>query len=238
MSFFRYEGCGNSFLLFDRREEVLPHFSIQALCAAENVDGIVFLEKSTVVDFRMRIFNRDGSLAHMCGNALRCLVKFIERLEGRPRECYRIETDAGLRDGWVLPSGLVKVSMGHPKLMQTIDKGIIVDTGVPHALFFHSFSSVKEMKAIRDKYNANVSSVEVLSPSVLKIETYERGVEGVTGACGTGAVAAAWGFCLKEKIFSDILVYPPSGLALKISFQQREDGVCSSFLTGEVKALS
>ncbi|MFK5282819.1 diaminopimelate epimerase, partial [Lacticaseibacillus paracasei] len=55
-------------------------------------DGVVVVESSSVADCKMRIYNPDGSEAKMCGNALRCLYLFLEKINKESQKSYRVET--------------------------------------------------------------------------------------------------------------------------------------------------
>ncbi len=123
MRFTKMQGIGNDYLyvsLFDERVEdpsalaaamSRPHFGVGA-------DGLVLIGPSEQADFAMRIFNADGSEGEMCGNATRCVAKYVyERGLTRRRE-LTLETRAGIRRLWLTVSdgrvGHVRVSMGRP----------------------------------------------------------------------------------------------------------------------------
>jgi len=127
LSFQKYQGLGNDFLLVDNR-----HQSALLLSAEEarqwcdrhfgvGADGVIFLLAGTGdCDYQMRMYNADGSVAEMCGNGIRCLAKFIFELEGRPPEetvSYRIDTLAGVMVPHVQADGQVTVDMGPPQLL-------------------------------------------------------------------------------------------------------------------------
>jgi diaminopimelate epimerase len=124
ISFVKYHGLGNDFILVDNRQQPEPlitpeqavawcdrHFGIGA-------DGVIFaLPGQDGTDYTMRIFNSDGSEPEMCGNGIRCLARFIADLEGASaKEVYRIHTLAGV----IIPkleAGQVTVDMGQPRLL-------------------------------------------------------------------------------------------------------------------------
>jgi diaminopimelate epimerase len=129
--FSKYHGLGNDFVLIDNRHQPDPcltpeqavqwcdrHFGIGA-------DGVIFaLPGQAEADYTMRIFNSDGSEPEMCGNGIRCLAKFIHRLEvaegvATPDQAktYRIETLAGAILPRIEPDGQVTVDMGLPWLL-------------------------------------------------------------------------------------------------------------------------
>lgn len=125
ISFSKYQGLGNDFILIDNRSSDTPiiepeeaiiwcdrHFGIGA-------DGVIFvLPGQNGCDYSMRIFNSDGSEPEMCGNGIRCMAKFIADLEGKVdlAVTYKIHTLAGTITPEVLDEGQVQVDMGEPHL--------------------------------------------------------------------------------------------------------------------------
>lgn len=125
ISFVKYHGLGNDFILVDNRQQPEPmitpeqailwcdrHFGIGA-------DGVIFaLPGQADTDYTMRIFNSDGSEPEMCGNGIRCLARFIADLEGaNAKEIYRIHTLAGVMVPKLEANGRVTVDMGLPRLL-------------------------------------------------------------------------------------------------------------------------
>jgi diaminopimelate epimerase len=125
ISFVKYHGLGNDFILVDNRQQPEPmitpeqailwcdrHFGIGA-------DGVIFaLPGQADTDYTMRIFNSDGSEPEMCGNGIRCLARFIADLEGASaKEIYRIHTLAGIIIPKLEANGQVTVDMGFPRLL-------------------------------------------------------------------------------------------------------------------------
>jgi diaminopimelate epimerase len=125
IEFSKYQGLGNDFILIDNRHAQEPiitpkeavkmcdrHFGIGA-------DGVIFvLPGQNNTDYRMRIFNSDGSEPEMCGNGIRCLAQFIANLSGdeKSNKSYRIDTLAGVITPVLQGEGQVRVDMGMPKL--------------------------------------------------------------------------------------------------------------------------
>jgi len=128
--FTKMHGLGNDYLLVDAMkgapsEEKLPaiaralsdrHFGIGS-------DGLILVEPSRVADFKMRVFNSDGSEAEMCGNGIRLFAKFVyEHGHTRQRE-LEVETLAGIIRPRLRTSGSevteVRVDMGEPRLRRS-----------------------------------------------------------------------------------------------------------------------
>nr|WP_027717213.1 diaminopimelate epimerase [Desulfovirgula thermocuniculi] len=129
MSFFKVHGLGNDFILFDLLHQEWPpawqdlpgvarrlchrHFGIGG-------DGLVLILPSSAADARMQIFNPDGSEAEMCGNAIRCVARYLYERAGMKKEVLSIETGAGIMVPQLLVRGgrveAVRVDMGPPRL--------------------------------------------------------------------------------------------------------------------------
>ena len=205
----KYEGAGNDFILIDDR---LPHFPtgdtdlIRRLCSRKiglGADGILLLQLDPSADVRMRVFNSDGSEPAGCGNGLRCLVRFIADL-GLPKKSYRIRMGKRIVKA-DFAGDKISVEMGFPeglKLGQQIGPWEVhtVDTGVPHAVVFvpdvEKIDLMKEAPFLRHHplfapsgTNVNFATV---TQDIIHVRSFERGVEGETLSCGTGAAAVAW----------------------------------------------
>jgi len=118
MPFTKMHGLGNDFIVIDRRTlqlDDLPGLAPR-LCERRfgiGADQILLLDKSDIADFRMSIFNADGSEVEMCGNGIRCLAKYIWDRKLSTKNILEIETLAGV----IRPEkagDLVRVDMGEP----------------------------------------------------------------------------------------------------------------------------
>ena len=165
------------------------------------------------VDFEMRIFNADGSEAAMCGNATRCVAKYI-RSRGLAKDdntkVFNLHTKSGLVKPALLDDGRVCVDMGLPRnflgsIKLTADSfdftAETVSMGNPHAVIFvddiekiqlEKWGSVLEVdKQFPDRCNiefAQVIPAAGVTPTQIRMRVWERGC-GVTMACGTGSCA-------------------------------------------------
>lgn len=240
-SFFKYAGCGNDFLIFDNRLKTFPPKPavevIQTLCHRQKgigADGVLLLENSANADYLLRIFNSDGSEPEMCGNGLRCFVKYLVDIgDNRQSFCIKIKD----RILTASPTAdLISVDMGTPRGIQwnlslKYDDQFLkihsLNTGVPHAvLFVDNIEQVPVVPLGRhlrnyslwDPFGTNATFAQVVEPQRLKIRTYERGVEGETLACGTGASAAALAAAHQLGLESPIVVETKSGEELFVEF--------------------
>lgn len=252
--FSKYSGCGNDFILIDHREPFFPinnSVLMQKLCHRQKgigADGVIFLEKSFTADFRMRIFNLDGSEAEMCGNGLRCLAQFIYDL-GLPKKPYTIQTMERQLTIEALQNG-IRTSMGTPKGLQLdillpigadVFEAHYVDTGVPHTVVLMDKLDLIDVSDLGKNIRfhphfapkgSNANFVKKVTEQTLSIRTYERGVEAETLACGTGACAAAIVAAYKWGIKSPVAIETRSGDILTIEFTKTADGVSNITQTG------
>lgn len=235
IAFSKYQGSGNDFILIDDRKNLFPinSDSIAHLCTPKwgiGADGLILLQTSQKSDFRMRIFNSDGKEAESCGNGLLCLNRFITDL-GLPKKLYTIELmqgEAKLEMVGDRPS----VYLGLPKDLRlsldlTTTTGHFVNTGVPHAVVFtpevkkidiNTLAKPLRWHSLFGPKGANVNFAEVKDNAVM-VRTFERGVEGETLACGTGAAAVA---VISHQVYglkSPISLHFPGG-EVKVAFKK------------------
>jgi diaminopimelate epimerase len=125
ISFSKYHGLGNDFVLIDCRESGVPAMSpaqAEKMCDRNfgvGGDGVIFVLPPDVegADYRMRIYNSDGSEPEMCGNGIRCMARFIADLNGADSAgTCKISTLAGMIVPQMTPEGTVRVDMGEPFL--------------------------------------------------------------------------------------------------------------------------
>lgn len=201
--FVKYHGAGNDFVLIDCTEQLIPD-DLPALARhvcerryGVGADGLLLIYPSQVADYRMRIFNADGSEPAMCGNGIRCVADYIFHYKTSKSALF-IETMRKILACRNEENGIV-VDLGPPVVMHG-NEPYVVDTGVPHAvLFVPDVDTVvfpSEAQKIRfdprfAPHGVNVNFAS-LRDDMLYVRTYERGVEGETLACGTGAAAAAF----------------------------------------------
>ena len=214
MNFYKYSCSGNDFLIIDDRDESfkLEEKLIQLICHRRigvGADGIILLQKSSKADFKMKIINSDGSIAEMCGNGLRGLTHFAHTvLKLKDTNEYTIETQNSIYHSKIMDD-VVSVLMSeaydenkYDLSFIDIEKKYYINTGVPHVvLFVNDVDSVQiNSLGAQIRYNkvfekgTNVNFVEIASTGkdqMLKVRTYERGVEAETFSCGTGNLACA-----------------------------------------------
>lgn len=224
--FTKMHGAGNDYIYVNTLSEVIPqpekaaiawsrpHFGIAS-------DGLVLIGKpsdTSQADFSMHIFNADGSEAMMCGNASRCIGKYLYEKGLTTQKDIRLETLSGIK---ILHLHLdannhvasVTVDMlepqfnvpeqftgNHPSLsaIPGAQEGIFVSMGNPHYVIFvddiHAIDLEKHGKRLENDaafpQRCNIEFAQLTATNTLRTRVWERG-SGVTMACGTGACTTA-----------------------------------------------
>lgn len=216
MIFWKMSGAGNDFIMVDNRSgdltDRLTRKRIANLCRrglSVGADGLIEIMESSEHPFRMRYSNSDGGEAEMCGNGARCICRFAHELGLVPRgEKFTFESAAGVHSGLVTGDSEARIWMTEPRLYWWSGRALsetgletgFADTGVPHAVVFTddvddgTFETLAPLVRSAAEFlpaGANADWVQVLPGGSLVMRTWERGVEGETLACGTGAVASA-----------------------------------------------
>lgn len=258
LPFAKYSGAGNDFILFDNRdgEISLTKEGVIKLCSRQRGvggDGVLLLEKSDSNNFKMRIFNSDGSEAEMCGNGLRCIAEHIRRLRLIEGDACIIESMARQHTvSWCDKS--INVDMGVPKdIRWHVNLALptqyltlsYLDTGVPHAVIFcediRDINVAEIAPQIRYHHDfsprgTNVNFAQVKNDEVY-LRTYERGVERETAGCGTGAVATAIAASKKFGLSPPVTIRLQSGDSLSINFIWQGDTISHIKMSGPANHL-
>ncbi|MBP7654358.1 diaminopimelate epimerase [Candidatus Dependentiae bacterium] len=244
LEFQKFCGAGNDFIIIDNRnfKQTIKNradFAVKYCKRGLSIgaDGVIFIENSNIADFKMSLFQPDGSQAEMCGNGGRCAAQFAY-LNGITNKNMKFETPAGLIEAFILDNS-VSVKLTQPsnlkitgivkieELNLSFEYGFI-NTGVPHTVIFSDNLEEMDIKKIGNKIRfhkdfapagTNVNFIRINNDNSLSIRTYERGVEDETLACGTGSTAAALIASLKKGLESPVSVKTKSGLVLKIHFE-------------------
>ncbi|MDR2400104.1 MAG: diaminopimelate epimerase [Deferribacteraceae bacterium] len=260
MRYEKYSGCGNDFIIVNNMDkklsvdEVVP--TIPYLCRrgmSIGADGFIMLEPSDEADFLWHFRNADGSVAEMCGNGARCAARFAF-LHGIAGERLTIKTIAGIITAEIKTPPDVKVLLTPPKDMRLNEEYPLTDkytvfsyinTGVPHTVFIldgnediEALDIVRWGRIVRfhPRFGAagtNVNFIKKLDDDLLRIRTYERGVEGETLACGTGCAAAAVIANSIGLVKSPVKLLTSSGKILAVYLE--DNGI---YMQGEARRLS
>lgn len=252
--FTKMQGLGNDYVYVDNRNGAVTAPGPLAIKVSDRhfgigSDGLVLIENSDVATARMRMFNADGSESEMCGNAIRCVARFVwERWNVRVNP-LTVETKAGIKTICVAETAGVfsgaAVDMGEPILepsaipvQGTTNKIVIqgldfvcVSMGNPHAVTF--VDNTQEAPVLAQGHaletdpifprRSNIEFCQVLSPERVRMRVWERGA-GETLACGTGACATAVACALQGKTNRAVTVELLGG-PLHIHWQESDNHV-------------
>jgi diaminopimelate epimerase len=245
IAFTKMHGLGNDFVVLDARVAPIPEIDAGTAAAIADrhtgigCDQLVVLEPSNAADFRMRIFNADGSEVEACGNATRA----VGLLHGAPA---RIETLGGIVAAGPAQDGIA-VEMGRPRFAwneiplayamdthampvawEDLSDPIAVNVGNPHAIFFVPDTNAVDLARLGpeiehdplfpDRINVNVATVT--ARNAIRLRVWERGA-GLTRACGTGACATAIGAMRRGLVDRKVTVKLPGGA---LAIEWRDDG--------------
>ena len=257
--FTKMHGCGNDYIYVDVSQHPIDdpvQAAIQWSDRHKGIgsDGLVLIDKSPIpeADFSMRIFNADGSEAMMCGNASRCIGKYLyERTHlwpfpvsegnGYQETKIRLLTLSGIKVlNLHIFNGIVEsvtVDMGEPILEDAsqfiasrgLTQGTFVSMGNPHyVIFTENVDQVGETGRALEHHPAfpqrcNIEFARIEADGNIRTRVWERG-SGITQACGTGACATAVAAFLTGKAGrkSDIVM---DGGTLTIEWRESDNHV-------------
>lgn len=248
--FTKYQGTGNDFIVIDNRNLGLTYegLDIPSLCDRHfgiGADGLILLENHVNLDFLMRYFNADGSQS-FCGNGSRCAIDFAQKL-GIVQSHTQFESTDGTHEAEIFENR-VHLSMHPVTKVQSLEHHFVVNTGSPHYIIFvpdiAQVDIIKEARQIRyhATYRAEGINVNFVASEqgILKIRTYERGVENETLSCGTGVTAVALANHVRENLGTgnfhiEVLTL---GGKLEVRYHHHADGTFDQiYLSGPAKAV-
>lgn len=268
LEFTKMHGLGNDFIVIDNRSSRLLKASKLArqLCDRRfgiGADQLLLLQKSRKADFKMRIFNADGSEVEMCGNGIRCLAKYIRdnKLAGKRQHptTLTVETLAGIiipkesgdhievdmgepeLEGEKIPVAIKGTVINHPfKLKKDKFKITCVSMGNPHAVIIVNDVSAVPLDSWGPAIENNAMFPEKTNVEFIKIIN-SRNIKmrvwergaGETLACGTGASAAGVASVLLGLTKRSVNVHLPGG-KLTIKWNAEDNHV---YMTGPAEKV-
>ena len=262
LRFHKLQGAGNDFVLLDAFTQPLPSGEVASLARrlcdrrfGVGADGLLIVEPSERADYRMRLYNADGSEATMCGNGIRCVARYLWEHHCPDAGSLAIETGAGVRRVHRLSERQFRVEMGTPKIMPTLECGSyasalaeaslqhskvsVVHTGAPHLVLFVDSVDAFPLETLGaqlerhpqfpDRVNVSVAQVE--APNRVRARVWERGA-GATLACGTGACAIVVAGVQMGMLEREVRVQMPGGT---LEVEWRPDDTL--WLTGDAELV-
>ena len=206
LPFMKMHGLGNDFVVFDARAEAIDVAPAMAQAIGRRQFGVGFDQLAVITqgtgDAHLTFYNSDGSLSAACGNATRCIARYLMDESGR--DSLHLTTARG---------GLASVNMGHPQLnwdevplareVDTlhlpIDGGpVATGMGNPHCTFFVDDAEAVDLSDLDPRAEhdplyperTNVQVAQIVGPDHIRMRVWERGV-GVTLASGSSSCATA-----------------------------------------------
>lgn len=248
LTFWKYQGTGNDFVMIDNRPGVFDPqdlAKVRALCDRRfgvGADGLMLIQSHPDHDFELIYFNADGSQS-LCGNGSRCAVMFARQLGIIQDSAIFLAYD-GTHEAFIRDER-VHLKMHDVAPVTVNEKGAFADTGSPHHLVWvdqvATAPVVTQGREIRMSVQyqpggTNVNFVEIKNDGALQVRTFERGVEDETLSCGTGVTAAA--LAASDKGVTSPVKVLTEGGELEVSFEKREDnGFTNVYLIGPAKAV-
>lgn len=261
--FTKMHGAGNDYIYVDTNRYPIQHPNeIARLWSTPHTgigsDGLVLIGPSERADFRMRIFNADGSEARMCGNASRCIGKYVYEHGLTPKTELTLDTLSGikliqlhLQDKQVKA---VTVDMGIPAQgtpllqQQPIEAGgktylgTTISMGNPHLVIFTEDITQINLTNVGpllehhpwfpDRTNVEFAQIMKDKKDTIRMRVWERG-SGITQACGTGACATAIAACMAGLTGRQVDIEMDGG-CLHIEWNSSNGHV---FMTGEAQTV-
>lgn len=250
MKVYKYQGCGNDFVVVDNRDGRFTANSKQVtfLCHRRfgvGADGLMLLEEDSECDFKMRYFNCDGAESTMCGNGGRCIALFAHHM-GIGSMVKNFKGIDGMHSAQLYNirnnSAMVCLEMSNVAEIEKMGDDLFLNTGSPHYVHFCAEPeeenmveygrSVRYGEVFAAKGGTNVDLVKIIGEGEIYVRTYERGVEDETLSCGTGVTAAAIAAAIKTNSQCRRWKVTTRGGVLTVEFELTENGAEKIYLTG------
>jgi diaminopimelate epimerase len=220
LEFTKMHGAGNDFVFVDCLKRNIDHLDAIAKRVCDRrfgigADQLLTIQPSKIADFKMEIYNADGSQVEMCGNGIRCFAKYVYDHGITQKRELEVETLAGIIRPRIVGE-LVEVDMGEPILEgrkipvnaegEIKNRPLMVDgnryevtcvsMGNPHCVVYLDDIDSLDLEKLGPKFEhhsffpkrVNTEFIKVLNRGEVKMRVWERGA-GETWACGTGASA-------------------------------------------------
>jgi diaminopimelate epimerase len=247
LTFYKFQGTGNDFVMIDNREKTFDEKDtklVAFLCDRRfgiGADGLILLENEEGVDFKMVYYNSDGNESSMCGNGGRCLVAFASYLNIINDKATFNAVD-GLHHA-TISGDIVSLQMKDVSEIKVKPNASFLDTGSPHHVQLVNNLKDFEVKTEGQKLRygvygqkgSNINFVEPFDDETFSVRTYERGVEDETLSCGTGVTAVAIAMHAAGRVKTNTVKIKAVGGNLEINFEKFGDVYKNVFLTGPAK---
>ena len=242
--FQKYQATGNDFIMLDDRDRSFPEEDldlVRKLCDRRfgiGADGLILIQEDAETDFKMVYFNSDGSQS-LCGNGSRCAVAFARNIGVQLSDPITFLAYDGVHEASFVGSE-VTIRMNNVQNVRQTDLGTFIDTGSPHLINYvddvDAVDIVTEGSRLRHSDvngagGTNVNFVQKEEAGVIRVRTFERGVENETLSCGTGVTAAALSYGQSP------VVIETKGGRLRVDFNNKNGQFEDIYLTGPAEAV-
>ncbi|MBP5356491.1 MAG: diaminopimelate epimerase [Prevotella sp.] len=259
VEFTKMHGAGNDYIYVNTLRYNIPNPEKTAIAWSDRhkgigSDGLVLIGKSPIpeADFSMRIFNADGSEAMMCGNASRCIGKYLYERALTTQTHIRLLTLSGVKNlelhldsshttvesvtvdmlspAFDVPTQFIPISTEDD---EDLPEGTFVSMGNPHyVIFTDDIDQVSEIGPILEHHpsfpqRCNIEFARMEPDGGIRTRVWERG-SGITMACGTGACATAVAACRTGRAGRKSSIIMDGG-TLDIEWSEKDDHV---YMTG------
>lgn len=258
MIYHHMSGAGNTFLVADGRTDPHPNLSPDDVlnvianhprADGAEIEGVLVLRSSDLHFFAADYYNPDGSHGMMCGNGSRCIVRFAVDNGVDAASTITFTLNGAPYSADVLGDDLIRIHFSAPNDVRTFARGEL--SGVDQAVTYVDVNSDHVViDGPRDasrpivqalRYHAafprgvNVNMVELRRDGTAAISTFERGVEAITGACGTGALSAAVALWMQRRAGDSVHFMPPSGRPLMVHIEHTGTTITGLTLEGDAR---
>jgi len=241
LTFSKYQGTGNDFILIDNMDKSinLTREQIAFMCHRRfgiGADGLMLLEPEEGYDFRMVYYNADGNESTMCGNGGRCITAFARMKGVIDKQATFLAVD-GPHKSWIHEDDSVSLEMMTVTEIQRHADHLVINTGSPHYVTWVNDTEAVDVfgkgrdirnRAEYGKDGINVNFVQKLENGI-RVRTYERGVEDETMSCGTGVTAAAIAWSDKQRGRFTVPTTTPGGI-LEVSFNKDTESTATDVI--------
>lgn len=263
--FVKMHGLGNDYIYVDTEYNPIPDPSKASIAWSKphtgiGSDGLILIGRSPEADFTMRIINADGLEGQMCGNASRCLGKYVYERGLTRKTTISMLTRAGIKmlyldvdDNDTVQS--VTVDLMEPVLEdptqfltqgEQLPDGVFVSIGNPnYVIFVDDVESIDLAKVgpglefhSRFPQRCNIEFAQVIGPNEIRMRVWERG-SGITMACGTGACATLVAAALTGRTSRDATIKMDGG-SLHIEWRESDNhiymrGTATTVFEGDIE---
>ena len=247
INFYKYQSSGNSFVIIDNLENKISFNKSQIVKLCDfnygiGSDGVMIIRPCKESDFELQFFNPDGSKS-FCGNGSLCALHFLKNKKFINKYCNFIGFD-GIHEAKI--NDEIYLKMKNIDFYEKINNDFYINSGAPHYVKFidHNLKKIDiyiESMIIKTcdflkKNPCNINFVSLEDEHTIYVRTFEKGIDRETLSCGTGAIASAIAFSIKEN--RKINYVRMRGGTLRVTYKKNKNNTFSDiYLIGNPKNI-